>query len=342
MPETDSETLRAALLCRLSHRIVASGELIFPAVPALVDHYLEVLERTADALGRPFSDGRENVRRLLLEKLEWTFRRSSSSTVHVRYATSPAPNLGVDWTFLSHELTLQDQYRDWPRTHEPPLFGTHPDARLMDLAHGLGPPESITCLDVGAGTGRNTLALAREGFPTDALEPSAALADELQAAIRGEGVSSRVIRADFLTSRLELPRTRYRLVVLSGVCPHFRDVEMLAHTFRRIAGVLEPGGVALLNAFLAVDGYVPDPAVEQVSEVAWSRAFTRADLASAVTGLPLTLVSEEPVLAYERARLPQWPPTAWYEGWSSGRDIFELAEGESPIELRWLTYRRDP
>jgi SAM-dependent methyltransferase len=259
----------------------------------------------------------------------------------VRYATSRAPKLGIDWTISAQELTLEDQYREWPRTKEPPLFGAHPDARLMDLAHTLAPPESITCLDVGAGTGRNTLALAREGFPTDALEPSATLADQLEAAIRRAGVSSRVIRADFLAGRLALPRKRYRLIMLSGVCPHLRDGEMLAHLFRRLAEVLEPGGVALLNAFLAVDGYSPDATVSQVSEVAWSRAFTREELAAAVAGLPLTLVSDEPVLAYERAHLPEWPPTDWYEGWSDGRDVFELEEGESPIELRWLTYRRD-
>src|SRR5262249_30800408 len=232
----------AALLRRFSHRIVGSGEFVFPAVPALIDHYLDVLEHTANALGRPFTDGRESLRRLLLEKLEWAFRRSSCSTVHVRYATTPAPSLGIDWTVSAHELTLEDQYREWPRTHEPSLFGAHPDARLMDLAHTLGPPESTSCLDVGAGTGRNTLALARAGFPTDALEPSPTLADQLEAAIRREGVSSRVIRTDFLAGRLQLPRTRYRLVVLSGVCPHFRDVEMLARLFRRLAGVLEPGG----------------------------------------------------------------------------------------------------
>jgi len=333
--------LRAALVRRLWHRIVGSGEVVFPAVPALVDHYLEILERTADALGRPFGDGRESLRRLLLEKLEWAFRRSSGSTVRVQYATSPAPKLGVDWTVSTHELTLDDQYREWPRSHEPPLFGTDPDARLVQLAQSLGPPESTSCLDVGAGTGRNTLPLARAGFPTDALEPSAALADELEAAIRRERLASRVIRADFLAGRLPLPRARYRLVVLSGVCPHLRDVEMLTRLFRRVAGVVEPGGVALLNAFLAIDGYTPDPAVEQVSDVAWSRAFTRDELAGAVTGLPLTLVSDEQVLAYERAHLPRWPPTDWYEGWTSGRDIFELAEGEAPVELRWLTYRRD-
>jgi len=341
MHERNPDVLRAGLLRRFSHRIVATGELIFPAVPALVDYYVEVLEHTANALGRPFSEGRERLRQILLEKLEWALRRSPASKVNVRYASRRPPNLGIDWTVSAHELSLADQYREWTATQEPPLFGTHPDARVMDLAHALGPPESTSCLDVGAGTGRNTLPLAREGFRTDAIEPSAVLADELEAAIRREGLSSRVVRADFLASRLELPRAHYRLVVLAEVCSHFRDVETLAHMFRRIAGILEPGGVALLSAFVAVDEYTPDAAVEQVSEVAWSRAFTREDVARAAAGLPLTLVSDEPVLAYERARLPQWPPTAWYESWISGRDIFELADGDPPIEMRWLTYRRD-
>jgi len=143
--------LRAALVRRLWHRIVGSGEVVFPAVPALVDHYLEILERTANALGRPFGDGRESLRRLLLEKLEWAFRRSSGSTVRVQYATSPAPKLGVDWTVSTHELTLDDQYREWPRSHEPPLFGTDPDARLVQLAQSLGPPESTSfCLSASS------------------------------------------------------------------------------------------------------------------------------------------------------------------------------------------------
>src|SRR5262245_42698655 len=235
-PNTTPGELREALLRRFAHRIVSNGELVFPAVPALVDHYLDVLEHTANALGRPFGEGRENLRRLLLEKLEWAFRRSSASTVHVRYATKRVPSLGIDWTVSAHEMTLEDQYREFVRNHEPPLFGTHPDARLMDLARSLGPPEAISCLDVGAGTGRNTRALARAGCPVDAVEPSAVLADELEAAIRREGVSSRVIRADFLAGRLPLPRTHYRLVVLSQVCTHLRDVQMLARLFRRIAG----------------------------------------------------------------------------------------------------------
>ena len=156
--------LRAALVRRLSHRIVGSGEVVFPAVPALVDHYLEILEQTAGALGRPFSDGREGLRRLLLEKLEWGFRRSSSSTVRVRYATSPAPKLGMDWTVSPHELTLDDQYREWPRRTTAAAFrnrsGRTPHAARADpRAAGVH-----SCLDVGAGTGRNTLPLARAGF----------------------------------------------------------------------------------------------------------------------------------------------------------------------------------
>src|SRR5262249_11389207 len=108
-PVTDPEALREALLRRLSHRIVGSGELVFPAIPALIDHYLGILEHAADALGRPFGDGRESLRRLLLEKLQSAFWRSPASTIRVRYATTPPPKLGIDWTVSSVELTLEDQ-----------------------------------------------------------------------------------------------------------------------------------------------------------------------------------------------------------------------------------------
>jgi SAM-dependent methyltransferase len=338
--ETDVEALREAALRKFSSRITGSGELEFPACPSLIDHYLDFLELSAHAICRPVTSGRARLRRLLLEKLELAFKRSSAATVTVKYCTSWSSSFGVDWTISINEMTMEDHYQEWVQTREPPLFGIHPDARLMSLVRTLGPSECTTCLDVGAGTGRNTLPLARAGFSTDAVEPSAPLADQLEEAIRSEGLPSRVVRGDFLSRRVELPRREYRLVVVSEVIPHFRDVRMLGRLFDKLAKVLEPGGVALLNMFVAADGYVPDKIINEVSQVAWSRAFTRKDIGRALAGLPLTLVSDEQVYSYEREHLPQWPPTSWYETWTSGRDLFDLEEGSSPIELRWLTYRR--
>jgi hypothetical protein len=35
-----------------------------------------------------------------------------------------------------------------------------------------------------------------------------------------------------------------------------------------------------------------------------------------------------------------WPPTGWFAGWASGLDVFDVPRDESPIELRWLVYRK--
>jgi hypothetical protein len=35
-----------------------------------------------------------------------------------------------------------------------------------------------------------------------------------------------------------------------------------------------------------------------------------------------------------------WPPTGWFEQWSSGGDLFDLPLGRAPVELRWLAYRK--
>jgi len=58
--------------------------------------------------------------------------------------------------------------------------------------------------------------------------------------------------------------------------------------------------------------------------------------------LPLKLVSDESVYEFEKANLPAaaWPPTGWYEGWVSGQDVFDVEREMSPVELRWLVYKK--
>jgi hypothetical protein len=152
------------------------------------------------------------------------FRRSSGSTVRVRYAT--ARRRSSAWIDrLAHELTLDDQYREWPRSHEPPLFEAI-RTRLMQLApSGRRSPRLPR-----AAPARDEIA-ARAGVPDRCTRALAPLADE-PGGDPAKGLATRVIRADFLAGRLPLPRPRYRLVVLSGVCPHLRDVEMRHGLFR--------------------------------------------------------------------------------------------------------------
>ena len=70
--------------------------------------------------------------------------------------------------------------------------------------------------------------------------------------------------------------------------------------------------------------------------------FTRDELTSAASQLPLDLFGDDSAYEYEKTHLPDdaWPPTGWYDGWAGGLDVFDLDREESPIELRWLVYQK--
>jgi SAM-dependent methyltransferase len=339
----DGGVLRSAMLRRNVRRSKATGSLTFPAIPALVDSYVETLERVFAAIGRPFTKAElSKARAILVEKIDWAFSRSQNSWVVVEYSTDAEPAMTLSYTVTGWQKSIEDRYAEWVATRKPPLFGTHPDARLMDLARSLGAPADVPCLDVGAGTGRNAVPLARAGHPVDAIEPAPALADKLEAAAAEASVAVRVVRGSFYDAALPLRSGGYRLAVLAEMCSHWRGYEDLRKVFARLAEVLAPGGVGLMNVFVAEPEYKPDAVARQLSQVLWCPVYTRADLEQARSALPLELVSDESVRSYEHDHLPAeaWPPTSWYEDWTGGRDLFDLPEGKPPMEMRWLAYRR--
>jgi SAM-dependent methyltransferase len=342
--ETNAAVLRQAMLRRLPRRLGAEGSLRLPAVPALLDHYLTQLGTLFACVGRPFSaEELGAVRTVVAAQLEEGYRASPFSHVVVRYQTDPPPEITLSYTVELEVSTMNDEYEDWVRTRTPPLFGAHPDAKVMALARSLGTPGEVAVLDVGAGTGRNTLPLAREGFATDAVEVAPALAGVLRAEVARAGLPVRVFEGDVFDRALGLAEGSYRLVVLAEVvASHVRDTAQLRAWFERSAALLAPGGLLVLSAFLAAHGYRPDPLARALSEVFWSCLFTRRELIVAAAGLSLDAVSDEAVFLYEREHLPPeaWPPTGWFAEWANGLDLFALPVGTAPCELRWLVYRK--
>jgi hypothetical protein len=55
------------------------------------------------------------------------------------------------------------------------------------------------------------------------------------------------------------------------------------------------------------------------------------------------LIADDFACEHEKSHLPEgaWPPTAWFEGWAHGLDVFVVESEESPIELRWLVYQKE-
>ncbi len=341
--ETSTEILHQALLRRLPQRLRARTEVRVPPAPALLEHYVQLFNDIWLGIGRVFSaEDLEQFRAGLKLNLDKAWAVSPYSRVLVSFETDPPPQTSLSWRVDVETLTLEDEYDHWVKTRTPPLFGKHPDAKIFELARALGEPAQVPILDVGAGTGRNTLPLSRAGFPTDAVELAPVLAAILREEAAKEGLPIRVFEQNILDPSLSSLAGRYRILLLAEVVPHFRTFEELSMLFRVAANLLSSNGLLVFSAFLASDDYEPDEVARQMSQVFWCNLFTRRELRDALANEPLQLVSDEAVQAYEKANLPaeEWPPTGWFEAWTGGRDLFDLPAGKPPLELRWLVYRK--
>ena len=329
-----------ALARTLRRRTIAEGTITLPSVPALLDDYVTTCLSTFSAIGVEFDDQQcSELREILRAQLDESFAASPRSSIVITYDV-PIGHM-VNYHVRPQWASVEQTYDGWVANREPPYFGVEPDARVWALAGEHDDPRACPVLDVGAGTGRNTLALARRGHPVDALEMSGSFADILREEARAQSLGIRVIQRDLFTAKDYLPGD-YGLVVVSEVTSDFRSVDELRQMFELAASCLVPGGRLVVSAFIARDGFVPDDAARQVAQQAYSAVFTRGEVESAVAGLPLVLVDDTCVYDYEAEHQPResWPPTSWYEGWVLGQDVFPVGRPDSPMELRWLVYRQ--
>lgn len=342
---TDAVRLRQSIYQALSVRAVHRGQIAMPCIPAPLDHYLAQLREFFRNLGKTLSDAEvQQLRDLLAETLHKGFQSASGAKLLLQYELTASPNLQKNLACSASISvpSVADEYKGWTETRGPALFGRHADARVMSVLEELGPPAESPVLDVGAGTGRNTLPLAQRGHPVDALELTPEFADQLQTDARRNGLPVRVSTGDVLDRAMTLPTMHYRLAVVSEVISHFRDTAQLRLLLERMVDCLAPGGLLLMNLFLADEGYEPDAFVREMSQVSWSYVYTRRELAEALAGLPLRIEADDSVVEYEQAHLPSeaWPPTGWFVTWATGRSVFPLASGYPPLELRWIVCRR--
>mgnify|MGYP003553127714 CR=1 FL=1 len=336
----DEQAVRAALTRRLFRRSVAEGQVSIPAVPGLIDEYVSMCDTIFAAVGSKFSaEQLDDARTLIHGQLEDAYAASQRSSIVISYKAPVGTSLNY---FVKPEWwTLEQTYHNWIATREPPLFGTHPDARVWALAGEAADPGTFRVLDIGAGTGRNALALARRGHPVDVVEVTAQFAETIRVDAQRESLDVRVIQRDVFSTTDDL-RTDYQLILLSEVVPEFRTTEHVRSMFELATRCLAPGGRLVFNVFLAQPGYEPDDAARAMGEQMYTSIFTRDEMATATTQLPLELVADDSVHDYEQAHLPEgaWPPTGWYAGWVSGLDVYDTDRANCPIDMRWLVYRK--
>jgi SAM-dependent methyltransferase len=333
-------TLRDAMTRRLHRRSVVTGQITLPAVPGMIDQYVTMCETLFAAVGRPFTaDQLGQVRKVLEGQLAEAYANSPRSNIVISI-DAPVGKL-LNYHIKAEWWSVESAYENWISTRKPPLFGTEPDARVWMLASEAPDPTMYRVLDIGGGTGRNTLALARRGHPVDVVEMTPKFAAVIRAEAERESLNVRVIERDIFASEDDLQRD-YQLILLSEVVSDFRNTQQLRAVFELATQCLAGGGRLVFNAFLAKPGYTPDSAARELGQQCYTTIFTPQEVVTAASGLSLQQVSDDSVFDYEMAHLPEgaWPPTSWYADWVSGRDVFDLPRAECPIEMRWLVYQK--
>ena len=336
----DQDKIRLSMARRLQRRAVVDGTISLPAVPGLTDESVETCAAIFASVGCAFSDEQlQNLRGIIHSQATIAYEKSPRSNIIIAY-NKPIGTM-LNYTVNTQWWSVEEAYNNWVATREPPLFGTEPDARVWALAGEASNPGAFAILDIGAGTGRNTLALARRGHPVDAIEPTSGFAEAIRNDASRELLRVRVFERNAFTTTDDLRRD-YQLILLSEVVSDFRTTGELRGVCEIAGRTLAPGGRLVFNIFLPKPGYTRDDAARALGEQCYTSIFTREEMATAAAGLGLELVADDSVYEYEKANLPEgaWPPTSWYADWVSGRDTFDLPREDNPIELRWLVYQK--
>ncbi|MCS6958571.1 MAG: class I SAM-dependent methyltransferase [Pseudanabaenaceae cyanobacterium SKYGB_i_bin29] len=338
----DIPTCEKLALTKVKSLTAARGELVFPCVPHLADHFFQQVHSLLLALGQNLKPQElESLRSTLHQRIQEGFQQSPHARLSFQYEP-PDPTVGLTSglriRFSTQILTIEDKYARWVKTRQGPLFGSHPDAKVMAVVQELGQPP-LRILDVGAGTGRNTLPLARLGHQVTAIELAPVFVQKLTESAQAEGLTIEVQLADIL--KTPLPANTYDLIIVVEVISHFRSLSQVRQLLENSSQALKPGGKILFSTFLTIDNFVPTPMMREVAEVAWSFLVTPGELQECLAGLPLAIESNESAYDYERTFLPPaaWPPTKWFINWATGRDVFPTT-AEPPMSLRWILARR--
>ena len=337
-PENQSSLCIPNFLKVVNRHTQVKGEIVMPCMPSLLSCYMAKLEKLFISVSKAFSKNDLLVlHKLLKENLINGFQHSPLSKVVIQYESAISPNIGVSYKVAYSLTSIAEQYQNWVDTRTPPLFGKNPDSKLMNILKDMGTPSDLKVLDIGAGTGRNTLPLAKLGYKVEALELAPALVKQLKIDAQAQDVNVIVLEGDVLDPLMSLSADTYNLIVCAEVvASHFRNVKQIKVLLKKVSESLCQGGLFLFNLFIAHEDYQPTQVAREFSEVVWSSMFTNQDLKTAFEQLPLEIISNESVFDYEHTHLQPnyWPPTGWFESWSKGKDLFGFEE--SQMELRWV------
>jgi tellurite methyltransferase len=127
-------------------------------------------------------------------------------------------------------------------------FGAEPEPLLKDHLHLLDTSHRI--LDIGAGQGRHTLFLAREGFEMDALDPSKVAIETVSAMAEKENLDIRTYQCRFETFE---PETDFYSGILIFGLVQILSWESIDLLLEKILSWTRTGSLVFARAFTTKD-----------------------------------------------------------------------------------------
>lgn len=146
----------------------------------------------------------------------------------------------LDYAGINKDMSIQDSYNEWSEIYDSNENLTR-DLDEKVTREKLANLRFKSILEIGCGTGKNTLFLAQLGEQVHALDFSEGMIEKAREKVRAANV--RFEMAD-LTQTWNCAIAAYDLVVCNLVLEHIQD---LAHIFSEAARVLEKGGKFFIN-----------------------------------------------------------------------------------------------
>ena len=135
-------------------------------------------------------------------------------------------------------------------------YGDHPSAPLEAYLHQVG--GSGPAFDLGAGAGRDTVALARAGFDVTAVDLSARGLARIRERAENEGLADRVKTQVADVREVDFPGATLAAVVATTVLDHLPETDA-RRVWRAMCRSLAVGGVMYVEVHTTEDPGCPDP-----------------------------------------------------------------------------------
>jgi ubiquinone/menaquinone biosynthesis C-methylase UbiE len=142
------------------------------------------------------------------------------------------------------ELPGTDSYAAWAQSYD-----AEPDNRVIAAEESviwemIGAPEGLRVLDVGCGTGRHAVRLARQGSHVTGTDPTAEMLAKARRKLEAEGLEADLRQGDIEDLAAE-PR-QFDVVLCCLVLSHLADLDA---AIARLGERVQPGGRLILSDF---------------------------------------------------------------------------------------------